>query len=212
MNLEKIKQEWRSEMERSISPSEIQALLDSVQKQYANLERSIHGRDVREIVAALLVVALFVAGWPLCRSSPAAISGIGLVCAGAVCITLVLLSARRPEPLPFGSSVLEFSRGRLAWLDRQIRLLQTVAWWYVAPICVGCLLFTWGITDGRWFAFGLQAVLTFAVGAGIIALNRWAVRKGLQPVRDDLARLIEALEPADPSHQVRQKTDSRGGE
>jgi hypothetical protein len=198
-------------MERSISPSELQGLLNHVQKRYASTERTIHGRDVREIFASLLVVALFVPLWPLYRSSPAAVAGVGLICAGAVCMTLVLLSARKPESLPFGASVLEFSRSRLAWLDRQIRLLRTVAWWYVAPLCVGCLLLTWGITDGRWHAFGPQEVITLAVAAAIIALNHWAVRKSLQPVRDDLARLIDALDAADPGHQARQNTDSRGG-
>jgi hypothetical protein len=107
--------------------------------------------------------------------------------------------------------VLEFSRGRLAWIDRQIRLLRTVAWWYVAPLGVGSLLFTWGMSGGAWHIFGVQAVITVAVAAGIVSVNRWAVQKSLQPVRDDLARLIEALEPDDPSHQARQNTDSRRG-
>jgi hypothetical protein len=198
MELDDIKREWRTQMERSISPSELHELLNHVQERYTSMERTIHGRDLREIVAALLVAVLFAALWPVYRSSLIAVSGIGLICAGAVCITIVLLSARKPEPLPFGASVVEFSRSRLAWIDRQIRLLRTVAWWYVAPICVGCLLFTWGITGGSRPTFGLQVVFTIAVGVGIIALNRWAVRKSLQPIRDELARLIDALDAANP--------------
>ena len=184
-------------MDRSISASELNELFTDVQRRYARTERSIHGRDVREILAAILVVGLFAAMWPLYRSSPVAILGVALIGAGAALITCVLLSARRSEPLPFDASVVTFSRNRLAWLDGQIRLLRTVAWWYVAPLCGGCLLLTWGITGGAWHAFALQAILTLAVAAGIIALNLWAARTSLQPVRDELARLIEALEATD---------------
>jgi hypothetical protein len=80
------------------------------------------------------------------------------------------------------------------WLDGQIRLLRTVVWWYVTPICAGLLLFHWGIARGAWLAFSLQSLIVLAVGAGVVALNHWAVRHSLQPVRDDLARLIEVLE------------------
>jgi hypothetical protein len=197
MSLEDIKREWRKEMDRSVSSSEMQDLLDIVQRRCAGLERSIHGRDVREVLAAVFVVGAFAATWPLYRASRVAILGVALICLGAALIIYILMSAREPEPLSFHASVLDFSRNRLAWLDGQIRLLRTVAWWYVAPICVGCLLLAWGITSGAWLAFGLQAILTVAFAAGVVVLNQWTVRNSVQPVRDDLARLIEALETTD---------------
>ncbi len=184
-------------MDRSISSSELEDLLNVVQRRCAGMERSIHRRDVREILAAVFVVGGFAAMWPLYRSSPVAILGVALICMGAALIIYVLLSARKPEPLSFHTSVLDFSRNRLAWLDSQIHLLRTVVCWYVAPLCVGCLLLDWGINRGAWFVFGLQALIALAVAAGIVVLNQWAVRRSLQPVRDDLARLIEALETAD---------------
>ncbi len=197
MSLEDIKREWRNEMDRSISSSDLENLLDSVQRRYGGMERSIHGRDVREILAAVFVVGAFAAMWPLYRSSPVAILGVALICLGAAFIVYVLLAARKPEPLSFHASVLDFSRSRLAWLDGQIRLLRTVAWWYVAPMFAGLLLLNWGIARGAWLVFGLQSLFALAVAAGIVVLNQWAVRRGLLPVRDDLARLIEALETAD---------------
>jgi len=196
MSLEDIKREWRNEMDRSISSSKLQELLNVVQRRCAGMERSIHGRDVREILAAVFVVGGFAAMWPLYRSSPVAILGVALICLGAALTIYVLLSARKPEPLSFDASVLDFSRNRLAWFDSQIRLLRTVVWW-VAPLCVGCLLLNWGISRGAWLVFGLQALIALAVAAGIVVLNQWAVRRSLQPVRNDLARLIEALESAD---------------
>jgi hypothetical protein len=194
MRLEDIKQDWRAEMDRTISATETHELFNAMQQRYFTMKKSIHGRDIREILAAILVVAAFAAMWPIYRKSSVAVLGVAVICAGAVLITCVLLSARRTAPLPFGGSVIEFSRNRLDWLDGQIRLLRTVAWWYVAPLFVGCLLFTWGITGGAWLAFAFQALVTVAVAAWIIAQNQRAVLGNLQPVRDELARFIDVLE------------------
>ncbi len=153
MSLEDLKREWRNEMDRSISSSELEDLLDSVQRRYGGMERSIHGRDVREILAAVFVVGAFAAMWPLYRSAPVAILGVALICLGAALIIYVLMSARKPEPLSFDASVLDFSRNRLAWLDGQIRLLRTVVWWYVAPLSAGCLLLNWGIARHARFGW-----------------------------------------------------------
>jgi hypothetical protein len=197
MSLEDIKREWRNEMERSISPSEFEQLLNVVQGRCADLERQVHGRDVREILAALIVIGAFAAMWPIYRASPAAILGVTLIVCGAGFIVYSLLSARTPAPTSFQASVLECSRNRLAWLDRQISLLNSVLWWYVAPICLGCLLFGWGLTGGSPLAFGFHAVIILAIGAGIVRLNQWTVRRNLQPLRDEVVRLIENLERVD---------------
>jgi hypothetical protein len=198
MSLEEIQREWRTEMDRAIPTSELEKLLDMVQRRYAGIEHQVRGRDIREILVAVLVVGATAVMWPLCRSSPAAVLGFALIVLGAALIIYVLLSAKTTAPLPFQASVLEFSRNRLAWLDRQIRLLQTVVWWYVAPLSVGCLLLVWGLSGGAGLAFGVQALLVVAIGMGVVLLNQWTVRKYMQPVRDDLARLIEALDSRDP--------------
>src|SRR6185312_11660869 len=104
---------------------------------------------------------------------------------------------RKATPLRLNVTVLEFARQRLTWLDGQIRLLRTVAWWYVAPIFVGCLLIFWGLEGDSPLAFCLSASLDVAVAALIIGLNRQAVRCVLLPVREEVARLIDVL--SDPS-------------
>ena len=141
--------------------------------------------------------AQFAAMWPIYRSSPAAILGVALIVCGAGFIVYSLLSSRTPAPTSFQASVLECSRNRLAWLDRQIGLLNSVLWWYVAPICLGSLLFGWGLTGGSPLAFGFHAVIILAIGAGIVRLNQWTVRQHLQPLRGEVVRLIENLERVD---------------
>ncbi len=170
-------------------------LLRIVQHRCATLEKQVHSRDLREVLAALLVVGIFAPLWPVYRSSRVAMLGVTLIVLGAALIVYVLLAARSAAPLSLQTSVLEFSRNRLVWIDRQIHMLRTVIWWYVTPICAGVLLLTWGVTKGDGAVFGVQAVATLCVGAVIVYLNHWTVRNNLRPIRDDLIRLIESLEP-----------------
>jgi hypothetical protein len=194
MSLEDLKHEWKKEMDRSISPAELDDLMRVAQGRCSEMERQIHGRDLREILACALVIGLFAASLPACRSSPVALSGAALIIGGAALIIYVLMSARAPVLTSFETSVLECARTRLAWVDRQIGLLRNIVWWYVTPICLGCLLFGWGLTGGSTLAFGLHAAVVLAVAAGIVYLNQRAVRQCLEPVRDELSSLIENLE------------------
>jgi hypothetical protein len=194
MSLDDMRQEWRKEMDRAIPRAEIDQLLGVVQRRCAEMERQVHGRDIREILAAVFVVGVFAMMWPVYRTSLVAALGVVLIVLGAGLIIYVLLSSKAPAPTSFQVSVLEYSRNRLAWLDRQIGLLRNVVWWYVAPICVGCLLFGWGLTGGSILGFGVHAAVVLAICAGIVYLNQWTVRHSLEPVRDELKGLIASLE------------------
>jgi hypothetical protein len=196
MSLDELRQEWRTQVERSLSTAELNDLLNVVQARCATMERHVRGRDIGEIVAAVIVVAAVASMWPLYRSSLAAVLGVLLILLGVVLIIYMLMSRGSPAPLAFQASVLECSRHHRAWLDHQIRLLRTVIWWYIGPLFAGSLLLQWGLTGGG-IAFGLVALVLIAVGAGIVLLNLLAARRHLQPVRDDLSRLIAALESAE---------------
>jgi len=208
MSFEQARQDWRDDVDRPLPSEQVQQRFADVQRRYDKLERVIHWRDIREILAVVFVVAALAAMWPLYRASLVASLGVAIIVLGGAVAPFVLLSARKPAPLPFDASVLDFSRQRLAWLDAQIRLLETVAWWYVSPAFVGSLLFMWGglnpmlgLNPGGWLFFslffGLFALFDVAVAAWLVAINKRAVRDELLPVREDLARLIESLGPTD---------------
>ena len=197
MSLEDIKQEWRNEMERSISPSELDQLLSVVQGRCAEMERQVHGRDVREILAAVFVVGAFAAMWPIYRSSPVAILGVVLIVCGAAFIVYVsaVLENSCAHVLPgFGAGMLAEPSGVARSPDRPPEQRFLVV---CGPICLGCLLFGWGLTGGSPLAFGFHAVIILAIGAGIVRLNQWTVRQHLQPLRGEVVRLIENLERVD---------------
>ena len=63
-------------MDCAIPPTELDELLTLVQRRCSGMERQEHGRDVREVLAAVFVVGAFAAMWPLYRSSPVAVVGV----------------------------------------------------------------------------------------------------------------------------------------
>ena len=81
-----------------------------------------------------------------------------------------------------------FCDNQILRLDEQIHLLRTVGWWYLAPLLGGALLLIVGL-PGPAAGKIVTAIVIAAVGGGIYAMNRRAVRTTLQPMRDELARL-----------------------
>jgi len=194
MGFDEVRKSWQSEVNRPVAPAELEQLLAAVQQRYGRLERTIHRRDLREILAALFVAATFAALWPIVRSSFIGKLGIVVIIISAAVVIWVLHAAGKPNEAPLATSVLESSARRLAWLDRQIHLLRSVIWWYVAPLELGGLLFGWGLTEGTPLAFWPIAVAFLVVAVAVVWLNRYAVRVELLPLRQQVAELIAALE------------------
>jgi hypothetical protein len=199
MNFEDVRKSWQSEVTRPESSGELQRLLMDAQRHFGGLERKIYWRDIREILAGVFVAGGFAAGWPIYRSSFVACLGVAIILLSVPIVVYLLISANRPTSTSVTTSVLEFSRQRLAWIDRQIHLLRTVVWWYVAPLFLGCTLVAWGLTPGRRIQFGILMVLNVFVAIVVIWLNRRAVRKDLMPVRQEMGDLIESLQPTSES-------------
>ena len=195
MTFEDARKSWRSEVGQRVSATELQQLVLAAQQRYGELERKLHWRDVREILLGMLVVAGFAAGWPMYRSSLVASLVVAVIMVSAPIIMFVQISASKPASTPFTAAVLEFSRQKLAWLDRQISLLQTMVWWSVAPLFTGCMLVFWGLTPGKWLPFCILTLFAISVSAVVVFWNRRSVRIQLMPMRQELAALIETLEP-----------------
>jgi hypothetical protein len=77
----------------------------------------------------------------------------------------------------------------LGRLDRQIQLLRSVLWWYIAPGIIGVNTMFIGLAG---FGIGSLAycVLTLLLAWGIYELNMRAVAKQLVPPRNELASLL----------------------
>ncbi|TVR61019.1 MAG: hypothetical protein EA422_13030 [Gemmatimonadales bacterium] len=71
----------------------------------------------------------------------------------------------------------------------QIRLLQSVLWWYVLPLLMGVIL-VFGGAMGPGLATALYSVGLAVFGAGVYWLNQQAVRLELLPRYRELDTLV----------------------
>jgi hypothetical protein len=118
-----------------------------------------------------------------------------MVLAGLVLVMWRLYRARRiggrgaADPsLP----VAEALRAEGRRLDAQISLLESVLWWYVAPLSIGVVLLTVGLRGTSWFTLAYSVVVAL-VAWGVVALNLRVVRRDLRPKRAELNALLSEL-------------------
>jgi hypothetical protein len=107
---------------------------------------------------------------------------------------------RRRQPAP-GDTLRSNVESSLAQVEHQIWLLRNIFWWYLLPPGVALMLFpahrAWLTRDD-----GLSALADFAGPAFVFALVGWflywlnqrAVRKDLEPRRQELQTLLKSLD------------------
>lgn len=177
--------------ELALSDEDVLALVRSGATRFG---RQLRWRDRIEVAACVVVAAVMI---------PAAFRGPWLARAGAIVILagLVLVAFRLWHAQRLGGpgandpslSVADALRAELRRVNVQISLLESVAWWYVAPLMGGAVLLVAGSHPASWFTAGY--VLAAALIAWlVIALNMRAVRRQLRPKRDELAALLAQLE------------------
>jgi Flp pilus assembly protein TadB len=197
MNLDDAKALWTSDHEptdetmstRTLSDSEILRL---VQEQSEAFDQKIRRRDLLESIAAVAVCLFF--GWLAWDDpSPLVTAGSLIIIGGSALIFGRLRWARmRSADAPTDQPVTQRLQHEREKTDAQIRLLESVLWWYIAPLLVGLLLVTVG--DNGWSAFTFIYGTVVLLGAGwIYVLNQRAVRRSLRPRREKLTRLLNQV-------------------
>ena len=170
-------------------------LLARVRERSEAFERRIRRRDLRESAAAVLVVLVFgyetiTAGSWLSRM------GAALVMTGALYVMWRLRRARPDEdPAAAGRPVADWLRTRLRQVEEQVRLHETVLWWYLAPLAVGSVMFVVGLGSGLWPTLATLAVIV-VLSEYVRRANGRLVREDLRPRRERLSRLLRELEEA----------------
>ena len=167
-------------------------LLRHVKAEAEAFDERIRRRDRREMIAAGLVF-LFFATMLLDPSWLVRIGAL-IVMGSSGGIVWVLRRARRGEQAPAPDRPLaERIRAEREKVDTQIRLLETVLWWYIAPMAVGLGLVVLGDDGLSWFTLGYGAAVAVFC-AVVYVLNQRTVRRSLRPRRETWTRLLRRLE------------------
>jgi cobalamin synthase len=175
---------------RTLDDEDILALVQSGSRK---LDRQIRSRDWREAIAGIIAGVIIAPG--AVRGPALARVGVWMVLAGLVFVMWRLYRARRiggrggDDP---SLSVADALRAEGRRLDAQIELLESVWWWYVAPLSIGVILLTVGVRGASWFTLAYTVVVAL-VACGIVALNLRVVRRDLRPRRVELTALLAEL-------------------
>jgi hypothetical protein len=192
MTLDDWKDTWQAADDTSDPARSDEELLRLVKEKSEAFDEKIRRRDRREGIAAALVFLFFAT--QLLDPSWIVRAGALLVMGSSAFIYWTLRRARSgyAPPAP-DQPVVETLRTEREKVDEQIRLLETVFWWYLLPLGIGVLLVVGGNAGLSWFTLGYGAFVV-ALGAGLYYLNQREVRQTLRPRREELTRLLRQVE------------------
>jgi len=184
------------ETSRALDDGDILAL---VQSESRRLDRRIRRRDARELIAAAIGGLLIAPG--MFRGPLLSRIGAAIVICGLVVIAVRLARARNIDSAASDASlsVVAALEAELRRVDAQIALLESVLWWYVAPVLAGAFMIVAGSLGASriTLAYGVAVML---LAWGIVALNARAARRVLHPRRAELRALLAQFDdvPLDP--------------
>ena len=189
MNDDELKRLWR---EQPLAlPAELSgtAPLAELRKRMKRFDRTIWWRDLREVAACLVVIAVFGIYFIWI---PTALARVGCVLTilSAIFIAWRLLGSKRQagRETP-GASIMDSLRVELSKVETQIRLLRSVWWWYVLPILTGAEVFYFGVNRDAT-ARTVSVISSLLLGWFIDWLNQRAVRRKLVPLKIQLESLL----------------------
>jgi hypothetical protein len=177
-------------------PTKGEDMLTIAMERANKFDRTIKARNLREILGAVLLTALFAfIAW----RSPNALSRAGnlVVAASGIWIAFCMLRYGRTAAAPASDrSLADFHVALLGEYDHQIRLLKNVKYWYLLPPYVGLLLASAGIlmantAAGQARSPQLIAAAIYTVLFGFI----WWLNEGpgVSKLRRERERLLEEM-------------------
>lgn len=201
MNWNDLKSVWHRQDGPSLSDADLASIRQSFEAKHRKMIRALFWRDIREAGAGLVVAGfLSVKAWRLGHSQWPVALAVALILAVTGFFIAERIRSHRTR-LGAEASVLDKVEAGIAELRRQRRLSLNVAVWYVAPIfsAWAIVLITSIVSAPAHAAHHLVFLVCYVVLAvplmtwGVWALNRWAVRKKIEPRIEELERLHREL-------------------
>jgi CubicO group peptidase (beta-lactamase class C family) len=169
----------------------MRVLLERLEKKTRTFDRQVVLRDLRESLAGALVTVLFL-WFAFHAANPVSRLAYLWLAACGVWIIVFLLRYAKVARKPAPEQTLTGYQGALVEkIDRQIRLLKNVKYWYILPLWLGQMLVAVAFLGrpGGWIGFSCLAVFVTAVNGAIWWLNESQGVGWLRRQREELLAL-----------------------
>jgi hypothetical protein len=200
MNWNDLKTAWDNQSLLAGPGADLATLQDGFESKRRRLARILFWRDVREAAAGLFVAGVFAyVGWQMGRV------GWPIALAVVLMLGLTVFFVRErfrahQQKVGADASLVAKLEAEIAELRRQRGLLLNVGTWYLTP-CMGAAAIVAATTLihapkplAAKLAAGLIMLIFLAlVSWGVWALNRWAVRKQIDPRLEELEKVHQSL-------------------
>lgn len=185
-----LKHIWSSADIDPIDNISTEKMLATVKKKLTKHNRSMKRNSLVEIFTAILLLPVFSY---LLYTMPTIISKVGaaivLLSLGLIIVKMMKIPKKKQLLYLSTQEYLEDERLQIA---KQIKLIDTILYWYILPIAIGVLIFILGIQT-TLLAHVASIAFCLVVWVGIYFLNKWALRKHFYPLQKELDELMEQL-------------------
>jgi hypothetical protein len=198
MNFDDLQKAWQSQDASAKVTINADVLLKEVRRNQQHFRATIFWRDVREVGVAAFMTWLFL-HWAI-RDREWSLYLLAFACFAVGMFMLADRCLQRKKRPVTNDPVRSCVEASLIQVNHQIWLLRNVFWWYLLPIQVGLGASICSVVWQTRFA-GLAVIIgltAFALVCGLICwgvykLNQFAVRKSLEPRRQELETLLSCL-------------------
>lgn len=209
---QELKDIWKSSSEAERIKFDLSRLMMDLNRKMNRLEKAIRRRDRREIRASVIGIPLFAY---LAYELPFPIAKLAAVLNIGHFVYLIIKfrgMQKKKRPVDFASSFTKQLDHQKSDMQEQVKLLDSVLWWYVLPPYLLNILLIMGIGDPaayNWSPLLIDSVpvmftakVTMIIGLGIfyaliVWMNKRAVKKTLNPTISEIDRVLLQLESQD---------------
>ncbi len=187
---------WCSQDQESEINFKNDKLMESLIKTSRRLDKQVERRDLLEIIAALILIVLF-GWWLIALPGILAKTGSAFIIGGSLLIIYRLINAKKvKESDTMTSEVRRNLEISLKKVQSQIKLLNSVLWWYILPIFTGVILFNLAFIKS-FVSLVIFTLITAGIFGWIFYINKKAVRDYLRPIETNIKNALEELSKAE---------------